>query len=134
MLSVMNMFVKKVVPDSIVRKLSKEEFTRYMEPFPTIKSRKPVRRWPQQIPIDGKPSGVYKIIDDYHKWLQRSDVPKLCLYANPGAIITDKHVEHVKTSFPNTKMVDIGEGLHYLQEDHPHEIGEEIAAWLKEVS
>jgi haloalkane dehalogenase len=134
MLSVMNMFLKKVVPDSIVRTLSKEEFDKYMEPFPTVKSRKPVRRWPQQIPIDGKPEGVYKIIDAYHQWLQESDVPRRCLYAHPGAIITAKEVAYIKNSFPNTKMVDIGDGIHYLQEDQPHEIGAEIAKWLKEIS
>jgi haloalkane dehalogenase len=134
MLAVMNMFIKKVVPDSIVRKLSKEEFDKYKEPFPTIATRKPVRRWPQQIPIDGKPEGVHKIIDAYHNWLKESDVPKLCLYAHPGAILTKVHVEYIRQNFPNTKMVDIGKGIHYVQEDNPHQIGEEVLKWLKEIS
>ena len=133
MLAVMNMFLKKVVPESIVRKLNKEEMDNYLAPFPTIASRKPVRRWPQQIPIDGKPEGVHKIIDAYHHWLTESDVPKLCLYAHPGAILTKKHIEYIKVSFPKTKMVDIGEGIHYVQEDNPHQIGEEIVKWLKEI-
>ena len=133
MLAVMNMFVNKVVPDSIVRKFSKEEFDKYKEPFPTIASRKPVRKWPQQIPIDGKPEGVYKIIDAYHHWLKESGVPKLCLYAHPGAILMEKHVEYIRQNFPNTKMVDLGKGVHYVQEDHPHKIGKEIANWLNEI-
>lgn len=133
MLSVLNMFLKKVVPDSIIRTLSKEEFDHYMKPYPTIASRKPVRAWPQQIPIDGKPEGVYKIIDAYNKWLKTSDVPKLCLYAHPGAIITKKEVEFIGNNFPNTKMIDIGKGKHYVQEDSPHIIGKEIATWFQEI-
>ena len=27
----------------------------------------------------------------------------------------------------NLKLVDIGEGIHYLQEDNPHMIGKELA-------
>ena len=33
----------------------------------------------------------------------------------------------------HTKMVDIGKGKHYLQEDSPHIIGEEIAKWFQEI-
>jgi haloalkane dehalogenase len=133
MLSVMNMFLKKVVPDSIIRKLSKEEYDNYLKPYPTIASRKPVRAWPQQLPISGKPKRIHDIIDAYNKWLKESDVPKLCLYAHPGAIITEEGVEYIRHSFPKTKMVDIGEGKHYLQEDSPHTIGKEIAKWLQEI-
>jgi hypothetical protein len=25
--------------------------------------------------------------------------------------------------------VDLGHGIHFLQEDHPHRIGAELAAW-----
>ena len=129
MLSVMNMFLKKVLPDATIRKLSKEEFDNYLRPYPTIASRRPVRRWPQQIPINGKPEKMHQIIGAYHEWLKTTGIPKLCLYAKPGAIMTKREVEMIKTSFPNTKMVDIGKGKHYVQEDCPHTIGKEIANW-----
>ena len=134
MLSVGNMFLNKVVPDSIVRKLSKEEFDYYKKPYPTVSSRKPVRTWPTQIPINGKPKGVHDIIASYNKWLTETNIPKLCLYAHPGAIIKKKEVAYIESHFPNTKMVDIGKGLHYLQEDHPHVIGQEVAKWLDEIT
>ena len=133
MLSVANMFLKKIVPDSIVRKLSKEEFDHYLEPYPTIASRKPVRVWPTQIPINGKPSRMYDIISSYNSWLMESEIPKLCLYAHPGAIIAEKEVKYIKENFPNTKMADIGEGIHYVQEDNPHRIGEEVAKWFQKL-
>jgi len=133
MLSVANIFLKKVVPESIIRKLSKEEFDYYKKPYPTIASRKPVRMWPQQLPINGKPERVYAIIAAYNNWLTESEVPKLCLYAHPGAIIKEKEIEYIKDNFPNTQMVDIGKGIHYLQEDSPHKIGEEIAKWYQKI-
>jgi len=133
MLSVANMFLKKVVPDSIKRKLSKEEFDNYLEPYPTVASRRPVRVWPQQLPINGKPKRVHDIIAAYNKWLTETDIPKLCLYAHPGAIITEENIEYVQKNIPNTKTVDVGEGIHYLQEDNPDIIGKELAKWFHEI-
>ncbi len=34
---------------------------------------------------------------------------------------------------PNIETVDIGKGIHYLQEDNPHLIGEELASWYKAI-
>ena len=33
----------------------------------------------------------------------------------------------------NTKGVYVGEGLRFLEEDHPHKLGTEIANWISEV-
>ena len=55
------------------------------------------------------------------------------LYAHPGAIMKEKEVEYIKNNFKKTRMVDIGQGIHYLQEDHPHGIGMEIVNWYKEL-
>jgi len=133
MISVGNLFVKKMIPDMIVRKLTKEEFEYYKSPYPTISSRKPVRVWPMEIPIDGKPRRVYEKISAYNKWLTDSDIPKLCLYSHPGAITRDSYVEYIKNNLKNIKMVDIGRGIHYVQEDNPHQIGEEIASWYQKI-
>jgi len=133
MISVGNMFLKKMLPEMIVRKLSKEEFAAYKKPFPTIASRKPVRVWPLEIPINGKPERMHKLMSSYATWLTETKIPKLCLYSHPGAIIREKGVEYIKKNFKNTKMVDIGKGLHFVQEDHPHLIGKEIAKWYKKL-
>jgi len=133
MISVANMFLKKFLPGAVIRKLSKEEIDYYQEPYPTASSRRPVRAWPQEIPIEGKPKRVHEKFVAYNKWLTESDVPKLCLYAHPGAIIEEKGVEYIKKNFPNTKLVDLGEGIHYLQEDHPHAIGKAISDWYSKL-
>lgn len=128
-ISVANMFVKKMIPDMIERKLTPEEFEYYKSAYPTIASRKPVRVWPQEIPIDGKPKRTHDKIQAYGSWLTKTNIPKLCFYAHPGAIIRDEGVEWIKNNFPNTKMVDIGKGMHYIQEDNPHGIGKAISEW-----
>jgi len=133
MISVMNMFVNKMIPDTIKRTLSAEEMAYYRSPYPTIRSRKPVRVWPQQIPIDGKPKRNQQLIEAYSQWLQNSNIPKLCLHSQPGAIISPELVQWIEKSIPNTKMVDIGAGIHFVQEDNPHGIGEAISEWYSTI-
>jgi haloalkane dehalogenase len=131
MLSVMNMFLTKLVPQMIVRKLSAEEMDHYLAPFKTIQSRKPVRQWPREIPISGSPSDVHEMMSNYSQKLQESELPKILFFANPGAIINAPDVDWCRENLKNLKAVDIGEGLHYLQEDNPHLIGEELAIWYQ---
>lgn len=131
MISAMNVFVTQILPKAIVRKLSAEEMKNYAAPYITIQSRKPVLQWPSEIPIDGKPADVYDVINDYNQKLQKSELPKLLFYANPGGIIDDRTVNWCKQNLKNLVSVDIGKGIHYLQEDNPHLIGEELAKWYK---
>jgi len=133
MISVGNMFVKKMIPELVVREMSKEEMNYYGEPFQTVSSRKPVRVWPMEVPINGKPRRVHDKVEAYSKWLTETNIPKLCLYSHPGMIIKEEGVKYVKENFKNTKMVDMGEGLHFVQEDHPHFIGKEIAKWYSKL-
>ena len=133
MLSVMNMFVTKILPQAIVRKLSTEEMDYYAAPYKTVQSRKPVRQWPCEIPIEGKPADVYESVSNYSKKLQVSEVPKLLFYATPGGLIDRKTLDWCKQNLKNLKVIDIGDGIHYLQEDNPHLIGQEIAKWYQEL-
>jgi haloalkane dehalogenase len=129
MISVMNVFVTQILPQAIVRKLSKEEKDNYAAPYKTVQSRKPVRQWPCEIPIEGKPADVHEVISNYNQKLQESELPKLLFSATPGGLIDDKTVEWCKQNLKNLKVLDIGDGIHYLQEDNPHLIGEELAKW-----
>ncbi len=130
MISVMNGFVEKLLPQAIVRKLTNEEMDKYREPYPTIKSRKPLRQWPLEIPISGKPERMEKLVTEYSNWLQNTTIPKLLFYARPGAIMTKKVVEWCVNHMQNLVAIDVGKGVHFIQEDNPHLIGEEIAKWL----
>jgi haloalkane dehalogenase len=129
LISVLNIFVNQILPKAVVRPLTPEEKRYYEAPFKTIRSRKPVRRWPMEIPIDGKPADMQEIVAFYSGRLQQSDLPKLLFYASPGGIIDAKTLEWCRKHLKNLTTVDIGQGIHYLQEDNPHLIGEELAKW-----
>ena len=123
-----NMFVEAVLPGAILRKLSDEEMNRYREPFLEPASRKPVWRWPNEIPIEGQPADVHAAAVAYSEWFKTSAVPKLLLFAQPGAIMRNL-VGWCQENMRNLKTVDIGPGVHFVQEDRPHEIGKAIAEW-----
>ena len=43
----------------------------------------------------------------------------------------EKMVEWCKQNLKNLKTVDIGPGIHYIQEDNPQLIGSELAQWYR---
>jgi haloalkane dehalogenase len=134
MVNVANMFINKMLQDMILRKLTKEEMEYYAESYLTIKSRKPLLEWPKAVPFDGgKPKAVAEAVSSWNKWLQETDIPKLCFYVSPGVAIKEKDVKIIKETMKNLKMIDLGEGLHFIQEDYPHEIGEGISQWYQSI-
>jgi haloalkane dehalogenase len=133
MIAGMNIFVEQILPKAIVRRITEKEKNYYREPFKSIRSRKPLWRWPNEIPIDGHPADVTEIVQYYNKRLQESDLPKLLFYAHPGGIITSGMIEWCQKNLKNLKTIDIGDGIHYLQEDNPHLIGSELAKWYNSI-
>ncbi|MCL5735546.1 MAG: haloalkane dehalogenase [Actinobacteria bacterium] len=129
-----NMFVEEILPAKIVRKLTKEEMDHYREPFQHPAARKPVWRWPNELPIAGEPADVVETVERYNRWLQRTDLPKLLFYGSPGELVPAPVVDWCRQHLKNLEAVDIGEGIHYLQEDNPHLIGSELARWYPELA
>ncbi len=123
-----NIFVEKVLPGSILRGLTEKEMEVYRRPFLNAgEDRRPTLTWPRQIPIEGEPADVVKIVQDYADWLADSKIPKLFVNAEPGAILTGDHREFCRT-FANQSEITV-KGSHFIQEDSPHEIGAAIADW-----
>ncbi|WP_109993386.1 haloalkane dehalogenase [Salinisphaera sp. LB1] len=124
-----NVFVERVLPTSILRELSDEEMDEYRRPFREQgEGRRPTLTWPREIPIEGEPEDVHKIVTEYGQWLSRSELPKLFINADPGIILIGKQREFCRT-WPNQTEVTV-RGLHFVQEDSPHEIGEAVAAFV----
>ena len=119
----------------ILRKLNSEEMEFYASPYPTSKSRKPLLAWPQDVPFaDGKTTSATQAVKSWSKWLANSDISKLCFYVTPGVAIKEKDVQVIRDTFVNTELVALGEGLHFIQEDYPHEIGQGISEWYERIS
>jgi haloalkane dehalogenase len=128
-----NAFVEGVLPAATVRKLTDEEMSVYRAPFPTPESRRPTWRFPNELPIEGKPADVYSTIEKAHQTLAESSYPKLLFVGNPGALISPAFAENFAKSLRNCQVVQLRSGLHYLQEDHPDVIGAHIKEWLIEL-
>jgi haloalkane dehalogenase len=127
-----NMFVERVLPGSVKRKLTDAEMTEYRRPFVNVgEDRRPTLTWPRQIPIDGEPADVVTVVEDYSAWLATSDVPKLFVNAEPGSILTGRQREVCRT-WPNQQEITVP-GLHFLQEDSPDEIGQAVADFVRRV-
>ena len=128
-----NMFVEAVLPGSIQRKLTDEEMDHYRRPFRNPgEDRRPTLSWPRNIPIEGEPADVVAIVDDYGGWLDESDVPKLFVNAEPGAILRGRVRDFVR-SWPNQTEVTVP-GTHFLQEDSPDEIGIAVAEFVRRLN
>lgn len=125
-----NLFIEGILPKAVLRDLTEEEMNVYRRPYlEPGESRRPTLTWPRELPINGEPEDVVSIVDDYSKWLAQSDVPKLFVNAEPGAILTGSQREFCRT-WPNQEEVTV-RGAHFVQEDSPHEIGEAVATFVR---
>ena len=125
-----NLFVERVLPGSVLRELSEEEMSVYRRPFTEPgEGRRPTLTWPRQIPIEGEPADVTDIVETYAEWLEKSQIPKLFINAEPGALLTGAQREFCRR-WPNQHEVTV-RGSHFIQEDSPTEIGTAINAWLE---
>ena len=125
-----NFFIEKILPKAILRKLSDEEMAEYRRPFAEPgEGRRPTLTWPREIPIEGKPADVFAIAAAYADWLGKSDVPKLFLQAEPGAILGNDRLVNLVRGWPALIEKTVA-GIHFVQEDSPDEIGRAIAGWM----
>jgi haloalkane dehalogenase len=128
-----NVFVERVLPGSIIRDLSDEEMEVYRRPFKNPgEERRPTLTWPRQIPIEGEPAEVVELVQSYADWLSKSDMPKLFINAEPGAILIGPQREFCRSWLNQQEVTVVGN--HFLQEDSPNEIGEAIAQWRKGIN
>ena len=124
-----NVFVENVLPGSILRDLSDEEMNEYRRPFlEPGEGRRPTLTWPRQIPIAGEPADVVAIAADYAAFLKDSDIPKLFVNAEPGAITTGAVRDFCRTWKMQTEVTVAGS--HFIQEDSADEIGQALGDWL----
>jgi len=127
-----NVFVERVLPGSVIRRLSEEEMAAYRRPFANPgEDRRPTLTWPRMFPIEGKPADVMKVVENYAAWLADTDVPKLFINADPGSILVGRQRELCR-AWPNQTEVTV-KGRHFVQEDSPDEIGQAVADFVRRV-
>jgi len=125
-----NIFVEGILALSVARGLRKQEMDTYRRPYVNPgEERRPTLTWPREVPINGEPLDVVEVVNSYGRWLEQSQIPKLFINAKPGTMLTGTQREYCRT-WPNQKEVTVS-GLHYLQEDSPHEIGTALGAFMQ---
>ena len=125
-----NFFIEQILPKAILRTLSVAEMAEHRRPFAEPgEGRRPTLTWPRQIPIEGEPADVAAIAAAYADWLVTSSVPKLFVKAEPGGILAGAADLDFVRRLPAQTEVTVA-GIHYVQEDSPHEIGRAIADWM----
>jgi haloalkane dehalogenase len=128
-----NAFVERVLPSGMRRRLTDEEMAVYRAPFPTPQSRRPTWRFPNELPIAGEPADVYATMERAHAALAISTYPKLLFAAEPGALVAPANAEELAGKLTDCRFVKLGDGVHFLQEDHPETIGRSVAAFIAEI-
>ncbi len=122
-----NLFVESLLPQRVLRTLTDAEMDAYRRPFlEPGEGRRPTLTWPRQLPIDGEPADVCQIVASYGQWLAASPLPKLFINADPGTHSAQERA--FCRGWPSQTEVTVP-GLHFLQEDSPHQIGQALARW-----
>lgn len=55
------------------------------------------------------------------------EYPKLLFTAEPGALVSPAYAESYAAKLKHCRLVHLGRGRHYLQEDHGATIGRHVA-------
>ncbi|MCA0031311.1 haloalkane dehalogenase [Mesorhizobium sp. B263B2A] len=127
-----NFFVEKMLPGAMIRTLSEEEMDVYRAPYAQREGRLPTLIWPRQASIDGQPEDVTSIIRAYSEWLSQSEMPKLFIAGDPGAVISEGSAnQQFCRTWKNQREVTV-KGRHFLQEDSPDEIGAALRQFVIE--
>jgi haloalkane dehalogenase len=71
---------------------------------------------------------VAEVVERYGRWLATSDLPKLFINAEPGAILTGSMRDYCRTWPSQTERTV--KGIHFIQEDSAAEITAAISEWL----
>jgi haloalkane dehalogenase len=122
-----NVFIERILPGSVLRKLTETEMAVYRRPYGAGEDRWPTLTWPRELPIDGEPADVTAVVNNYSQWMTDNDIPKLFINAEPGAILTGAPRTFCR-SWKNQTEITV-RGVHFIQEDSPAEIAAALADW-----
>jgi haloalkane dehalogenase len=138
MLVTKNKIPSMMMKMAVVRKLSDVEMKWYLSPFENnIERRKVMLYGPG--PATFPPKGIAKLRGDFADELNKVAIgmkkmnetkPFLLIYASPGMITRKPAVDYAKQNFKNLTLLNVGNGKHFLQEDHPKAISTGIVNWM----
>jgi haloalkane dehalogenase len=135
-----NRLPKMVMKMGTSRTLSPGELAFYSKPYKENEQRRKVYlHGPgpasfQKKGITKQPGDFSDILDKNAAGLLTFSKPMLLLYATPGLITRKPALEYARQKFKRCTAVHIGKGKHFLPEDHPRRIGNEINKFLNQLT
>ena len=131
--------LKRSMKMLIKRRLSKQELKNYTEPFENKARRRIMSEGTGPTSFTNKgisqfPDNEMALQNWYAERLKQTEIPILLLYAYPGWLINKEAVEYARSNFKNYTDAYIGKGKHFVQEDQPTRIAQEINNWIIKVS
>jgi haloalkane dehalogenase len=124
-----NLFIEYLLPLRGISEEAIEVYRRYYRnPGP---SRQPMLTWTRELPIEGQPEDVCRIVDSYARWLANSPIPKLFINGDPSGFLIGPQREFCRT-WPNQQEITV-KGAHFLQEECSSEVGEATARFVAQV-
>jgi haloalkane dehalogenase len=120
-----NFFLDTLLPAA----LPGTDLTEYRRPYPDPASRRPLLAWARQIPVAGDPPDVVELLTSGWAALSRREIPKLLLYATPGAVIGPDAVRWALAAQPGLTAIDLGPGHHFLPEECPGALTAALRRW-----
>jgi haloalkane dehalogenase len=129
-----DVFVDRIGESGYLRKLTDTEKKFYREPFEVPRSRLPLWRAPQELPIAGTPANVVNLVENYNEWLKKTYLPILLFHVDEGAFLPKDKLAWCKSNLKNLATCNLGIGSYWYMEDYPHTIGKEILNWVKKLA
>jgi haloalkane dehalogenase len=103
----------------------------YRAPFPDYESRRPVRRWPEQLPLSPSDS-TYRALERIGAALPTFDRRVLVLKAANDLVLSMNRARWLVRTLPDARLEIIEKAGHYAQEDQPVKIAAAISRFLAE--
>lgn len=112
-----------------LKKLDESDLQIYRAPFTEPENRKPIWQYVQDSPFGKGNKDVAQLIHQYTKYLIQTDIPKLLLYSIPGFVTTIENIIWCRKNLKELSVVDMGDGLHFVQEYNPEAFAQALQAW-----
>ncbi len=128
-----DLYIRQAYTGGVLNPLAEDDLERYLAPYPTPGSRRPVLAWARQIPLGGRPAELVTRMRAYGAWLMTSrDVPKLLLtfHGSPTLFVDEAMVAWCAANVTALETVACGAAGHYATEDRPQEIAAALSAWF----
>jgi len=128
-----NYFVEHFLPKGVLTSLDQSVMDHYRKPFQRLSDRKVLWQYFSDLPLGEGPDDVLALMNNYSLKLQTLDMPKLMLYVVPGFITPISTVVWCRDHLSHLTLVDLGEGLHFIQESNPQAFSKALLNWHQSI-